>query len=547
MARLSCDIARGVDRARSPSSFRWPSQRNRQRKRLARRTTSPRFSRSPGTSGRGTTTTSSRRGRRDSCSPAPRSSRCATAGRTSATPTASSRDGEVFLLNLHISPYERGGYTNHEPARTRKLLLHRKEIRRLIGAVERAGTHARPARAVLQERSGQGGAGAGQGKEAARQARHRANARRRARDGARGAHADDRAARCRAPDRGGVARARRARRETASCAFPTVASADGPMVRPDRSARCSRSRCIAPPASTYTLDVWGARLRARAGRRRRARRQRRASARDARRASRTGTCSCRSTGLRGISGRRAEHRAGTPRHRQLVVFGTQAVGRTGRNAPARDVGDGPAAGASSREQLACVARPTTSAFPPVPSKRHRLHVIVDAGHGGVDNGMTRTARRRPQDLREEHHAGGGEEARRPARVARRRRRLHAHDATRSSRSTIAAGSRIARRGSLFISIHVNAANPNWKDPRGSRGFETYFLVRSENRRRAARRADGKRRGQVRGDARQDRQGRSAELHPERHAAERAPARVERARGDSSSAGSAGCTRVRAAA
>src|ERR1041385_2365847 len=49
------------------------------------------------------------------------------------------REGEVFLLNLHISPYERGGYTNHEPNRTRKLLLHRKEIRRLIGAVERQG------------------------------------------------------------------------------------------------------------------------------------------------------------------------------------------------------------------------------------------------------------------------------------------------------------------------------------------------------------------------------------------------------------------------
>jgi SsrA-binding protein len=49
------------------------------------------------------------------------------------------RDGEVFLLNLHISPYERGGYTNHDPNRTRKLLLHRKEIRRLIGAVERQG------------------------------------------------------------------------------------------------------------------------------------------------------------------------------------------------------------------------------------------------------------------------------------------------------------------------------------------------------------------------------------------------------------------------
>lgn len=49
------------------------------------------------------------------------------------------KDGEAFLLNLHISQYDRGGYTNHEPARTRKLLLHRKEIRRLIGAVERQG------------------------------------------------------------------------------------------------------------------------------------------------------------------------------------------------------------------------------------------------------------------------------------------------------------------------------------------------------------------------------------------------------------------------
>lgn len=49
------------------------------------------------------------------------------------------KDGEVWLLNLHISPYERGNQFNHEPTRTRKLLLHRREIRRLIGAVERQG------------------------------------------------------------------------------------------------------------------------------------------------------------------------------------------------------------------------------------------------------------------------------------------------------------------------------------------------------------------------------------------------------------------------
>ncbi len=49
------------------------------------------------------------------------------------------RDGEIFLLNLHISPYERASYNNHEPTRTRKLLLHKREITRLIGAIERQG------------------------------------------------------------------------------------------------------------------------------------------------------------------------------------------------------------------------------------------------------------------------------------------------------------------------------------------------------------------------------------------------------------------------
>ncbi|HXV17333.1 MAG TPA: SsrA-binding protein SmpB [Gemmatimonadaceae bacterium] len=49
------------------------------------------------------------------------------------------RDGEVQLLNLHISPYEQASYFNHEPTRTRKLLLHKREIRKLIGAVERQG------------------------------------------------------------------------------------------------------------------------------------------------------------------------------------------------------------------------------------------------------------------------------------------------------------------------------------------------------------------------------------------------------------------------
>jgi SsrA-binding protein len=50
-------------------------------------------------------------------------------------------DGEVFLYNVNISPYSHRGYADHEPLRRRKLLLHRTEIRKLIGkTVERGMT-----------------------------------------------------------------------------------------------------------------------------------------------------------------------------------------------------------------------------------------------------------------------------------------------------------------------------------------------------------------------------------------------------------------------
>ena len=50
-------------------------------------------------------------------------------------------NGEVFVYNVHISPYSHRGYADHEPTRKRKLLLHRQEIRKLIGkTVERGLT-----------------------------------------------------------------------------------------------------------------------------------------------------------------------------------------------------------------------------------------------------------------------------------------------------------------------------------------------------------------------------------------------------------------------
>jgi SsrA-binding protein len=49
------------------------------------------------------------------------------------------RNGEVFLEGMNITPYEQGNRYNHDPVRTRKLLLHRREIEKLIGAVEQRG------------------------------------------------------------------------------------------------------------------------------------------------------------------------------------------------------------------------------------------------------------------------------------------------------------------------------------------------------------------------------------------------------------------------
>ena len=48
-------------------------------------------------------------------------------------------DGEVWLRGLHIAEYEQGTWTNHEPRRTRKLLLHKDEILKLIGKTKESG------------------------------------------------------------------------------------------------------------------------------------------------------------------------------------------------------------------------------------------------------------------------------------------------------------------------------------------------------------------------------------------------------------------------
>ncbi|MFQ5825224.1 MAG: SsrA-binding protein SmpB [bacterium] len=52
---------------------------------------------------------------------------------------ANVKNGEVFLYHAHISPYSHGNIYNHDPLRPRKLLLHQREIKRLIGKVQEKG------------------------------------------------------------------------------------------------------------------------------------------------------------------------------------------------------------------------------------------------------------------------------------------------------------------------------------------------------------------------------------------------------------------------
>ncbi len=61
------------------------------------------------------------------------------------------RDGEAWLINVHISPYNASSqYFNHEARRTRKLLLHSQEIRKLIGKVEQEGLTLVPLKMYLK-------------------------------------------------------------------------------------------------------------------------------------------------------------------------------------------------------------------------------------------------------------------------------------------------------------------------------------------------------------------------------------------------------------
>jgi len=261
---------------------------------------------------------------------------------------------------------------------------------------------------------------------------------------------------------------------------PTVASSSGPMLRADALSALLPIDVHHDSASAYTIEIWGARLQLEAG---------------------VSVVRVGDDVLPLASPPRVDHGhlmlplqmisdvfpIAVPNTRwdvatgQLMVFNATSSALTTPRAVAQNGGE------VARSRRPTDDRPSSaddSRLPPVPAKHYRRTVIVDAGHGGVDNGMTGPLGGGPKIYEKDITLA----------VANKLgARLSARGVdvvyTRTSDTLIALDDRgrIANRagGDLFISIHVNAANPTWKDPGGARGFETYFLseARTEDARR----------------------------------------------------------------
>jgi N-acetylmuramoyl-L-alanine amidase len=143
-----------------------------------------------------------------------------------------------------------------------------------------------------------------------------------------------------------------------------------------------------------------------------------------------------------------------------------------------------AAGVTFDARRAVLAREIVATPPPPANKPKTLTVVVDAGHGGPDRGM-RGPIGASWEIREKDITLDVAFA---VREVLQEKGVNVV-MTRSKDTLIALDDRgriaNAKKGDVFLSIHVNAANPRWKQPGGARGFETYFLseARTEDARR----------------------------------------------------------------
>ena len=74
------------------------------------------------------------------------------------------KDGEIFLVDTHISPYSHGNQLNHEPDRIRKLLMHKREIRKLYGKTRERGYTLVPLKIYFKDGKAKVEIGLGKGK-----------------------------------------------------------------------------------------------------------------------------------------------------------------------------------------------------------------------------------------------------------------------------------------------------------------------------------------------------------------------------------------------
>ena len=127
-------------------------------------------------------------------------------------------------------------------------------------------------------------------------------------------------------------------------------------------------------------------------------------------------------------------------------------------------------------QVAAAATPSKPLAKEPAAKRERPIVVIDAGHGGPDRGMTgpigggRSPKIHEKDITLAVSTKLG-------RALLRRGIDVAYTRTKDTLIDLSDRGKIANNvgGALFISIHVNAASPSWRDPGATRGFETYFL------------------------------------------------------------------------
>ena len=161
-------------------------------------------------------------------------------------------------------------------------------------------------------------------------------------------------------------------------------------------------------------------------------------------------------------------------------------------APGRELRLLPATGARSSSKTTTVAAQSSAARARPRAKEHRRRVVVDAGHGGPDRGMSGPIGGRTKVHEKDITLAV---ARRLEATLRDRGVDVVMTRTTDTLIALADRGRIANRarGDVFVSVHVNAANLRWKRPGEARGVETYFLAEAKT-------ADAKRVEQMENEA-----------------------------------------------